>query len=93
MKKPYLVKVEIEYAVMAENEADAIGHAKQAVDDCFLQEHCEVLPLDRFPDGWEGDNLIYGGDEDMTLKQAAEQSDAYQSRMKTMKMYAGRLRN
>lgn len=72
MKKPFLVTIEIEYAAMAEDEAEAIEHAREVVSDSYLTDHCFAQPLARLPDGWEPDSLVYGTDHDMTVQEALD---------------------
>lgn len=90
MKKPFLVSIEIEYAAMAENETEAIEHARQVVDDSYLACHCVASPLHRLPDGWDSDSLVYGSDEDRTVGELLEQSEEYQRTLQKLKDAAKR---
>lgn len=74
-KKPFLVRVEIEIAIFAENEESArrSRDIQDAVRDALYENNIFwVEPLDRIPDGWELDYLCYGTDHDVTLKEALE---------------------
>ena len=42
-----------------------------------LSEYCDVQDLNRYPDGWEGDNLVYhSGRGDTTLAEALDMAKA-----------------
>ena len=72
-KKPYLVTVEIELAIFAENENDATSSAefREAVRDSLYNEiRAYANPLNRIPDGWDESCLVYGADGDVTIKEA-----------------------
>ncbi len=81
MKKLYIVAVSFEYAVLAENAADAADLASMVVDDVNLADDCidSVAvcdfdnPMALGPRGWTPDTLVYGaGGEDITWAQAVE---------------------
>ena len=100
MPKPYLVTVEIEYAVMAEDKEDAMSVAADAVrDECFIEDSCsEVRPLNFWPIGWEDspEALLYWGKKakkssefrDITIKEALEMSPEYKKQMEKAKTIA-----
>lgn len=76
MKKPYLVEMTFTIAVMANDENHAAevaeDHAREAVT------HGDIPPtvgsidlldrLDKLRDGWTGDCVPYGADDDADLK-------------------------
>ena len=82
-KRLYVVTIEVEFAVMAESEQEAVKFTDEAIsDDSNLRECARARPL-RFvkhpgggeaialtPDGWEDDTLVYGTKTDLTLKDA-----------------------
>lgn len=83
-KRLYIVRVEIEFAVLAEDEDDAISHTSEAVMDTFLESaaDAELISFHKIPGsekmipnrpkGWDDTSLVYGADEDTTLGEAIE---------------------
>lgn len=77
-KRLYIVRVEFEFAVIAESEQRATRFAEDALNDMDTTDVCtafraelgptgEVTP----PDGWSDDTLVYcSGNEDITFEQA-----------------------
>jgi len=76
-KKPFLVNIEIELAIFAENEESIYNHPdlRKAVEEAlYSSDSCIAFidPLNRIPDGWDENCLVYGTDEDITIKEALE---------------------
>lgn len=77
-KKLYIVRVDFEYAVLADDEHEATRCAAEVISDFEIREFCsvsEVKPgrngeIPR-PDSWGDADLVYGSHtEDITLAQA-----------------------
>jgi hypothetical protein len=76
-KKPFLVTVEFEVAIFAENEDDVYSSSEMRdaiYDSTLFTADCiaSVQPLNRIPDGWDENCLVYGADRDVTVKEALE---------------------
>jgi len=72
----YVVRVEIEFAALAEDEDEALGFTDEAIRDTgFLEDHAsaDIWVLEEVddnatdkpsmavvPDGWDGNELVYG---------------------------------
>ena len=74
-KRPFLVNVEIEFAIFAENEDAIYNHPdlRRAVEEAlYSSDSCIsfIDPLDRIPNGWDESCLVYGTDKDITLEEA-----------------------
>jgi hypothetical protein len=71
MKKLFNVRIDIEGAVWAEDEEEALGYANDIVEDVNDHEECaharEIKNGPDLPAGWTGNCLVYGADEDMTF--------------------------
>lgn len=78
-KRLYTVTVEFDFAVMAEDDVDACGYVYDAMRDVSIGDCASATPtvsrlpsgrfIERRPDA-EGNSLVYGTDEDMTLDEA-----------------------
>ncbi len=64
--KPFIVSVELEFGVMAENEDEA----RRALSRCWVADEfemmlgqggtgIEILPFNRMPIGWNEDCILY----------------------------------
>ena len=67
MKKPFLVRFELEFAVMADDAEDASKVACKYIAkefDVIVPEPTDFSchPLKCFPNGWEADTVIYNSD-------------------------------
>lgn len=82
-KKLYTVTVEFEYAVLAEDERDAMDYANDALNDVSIRDYAHASPTVylpqgngpkapqvRRPDDYDAESLVYGADEDITLEEA-----------------------
>lgn len=88
MKKLYTVTVEFEYAVLAEDEREAMDYANDALRDVIVEEYASAtetvympmgnvkMPQVRRPDDYDDTSLVYGADEDITLAEAIEAEKA-----------------
>lgn len=75
-KKLYIVTVKYEYAVVAEDEFEAVAAADDAERDAFLQEQCscqEATMEHYLPSGWNDSCLVYDDtDGDLPISEAKE---------------------
>jgi hypothetical protein len=77
-KKPFIVKIELEVAIFAEDEKSIRYHPElnQAVRDAIRHPgNCisSITPLNRIPNGWDEHCLIYGADGDVSIGEALKQ--------------------
>lgn len=89
MKKPFLVTVEIEIAVMAESEAEAIewGGLQSAIADDLLTSKYRAFQdtlihaksLDSIPYGWSPNDLVWNADTDLSVTEAIKNRDRFKS--------------
>lgn len=93
-KKAFIVRLEFEIAVLADNKDDAKAFMSDAVSTLMpsdIDDCCTVKTLDRFPEGWTEDNYVYhDGNRDITLKEACAQSKDYQRVLRQLTEYANR---
>ena len=71
----YIVRVELEFAVEAADEHEALDAIDDATRDVFLADHASVTKIKKssrvkYPHAWDDSSLIYGTDEDTTLGEA-----------------------
>lgn len=79
-KKAYIVTLEFEIPVLADNEEEAKDFMRDATrDDLYMQECCTVRPLTYMPDGFRKDDLVYCDGEDIALEELCEHSPEYQN--------------
>ena len=82
-KRLYTVTVEFEYAVLAEDERDAMDYAHDALRDVSIRDYAHATPTVyvpqgngprapqvRRPDDYDAESLVYGADDDVTLEDA-----------------------
>lgn len=72
-KKLYTVRVEFEYAVMADDEHEACSYADDVARDFYAwDESSMAFEVKRRtpPDGWKPGALVYGTSDDVTLARA-----------------------
>lgn len=92
--KLYKVHIEVEGAVLAEDEHEASVYADQIVDDLSTLSDCtevnEIKPFHGkpiYPDGWGGKDLVYNGEsKDITFDQAWEQYGEKEKDTKTLQL-------
>lgn len=77
MKTPYLVTVELEIAIFLDDEdKKTIKYDREFVqaieDQISAGADITIQPLDRIPNGWEPESLVYNAPGDITLAQALD---------------------
>ena len=72
MKKPFIVTLEIDMAVLAETEAEAQELALNNIgNEAILSNDLQVVPMDFCPSGWCEDDMLYtNGKEEIIIKDA-----------------------
>lgn len=87
--KPYLVSLEFEFACLASSPKEARTFVDRALDDiCGMSDYCDVLPLKRYPDGWQSGDLVYHrGREDITIDEALKLAKEMRDVPGQMKMF------
>ena len=83
-KKLYIVTVEYEYPVLAEDDCDAVKYVNEALDGAYLHNCARAreaiyfpgpsstTPVVNRPDDYSDDDLVYGADTDITLGAAIQ---------------------
>ncbi len=90
-KRLYVVRVEFEFAALADSAQEACRFTDDAIRDMSMMGDCAdatIIGFHKFPgsdqklamkpDGWEDDALVYGADNDTTLAEAIEEERAIQ---------------
>lgn len=70
-KRLYIVRVESEFAVLASSEEDAKDIARrEALPVADVEWDLDASRMNRMPNGWDEDCLVYGPREDVRLGDA-----------------------
>ncbi len=94
-KRLYVVHVEFEFAALADSPEEARALVDQAVrDEDSIGDGATVMRAKAqsycLPDGWDGDGLVYGVDDDTTWDTAVAEEKAADEEAKRLAEFAAK---